>query len=259
MSEASVHPATRTLEGKTVVVTGASRGLGRAMARATALAGAAVVVTGRDLAALDETVQLIGADGVGTALPYALDVTDAPAVESTAAAIWEATGGVDVVFANAGISLTKPARETSIDEFDRILKTNVNGTFSTLRAFGSRMLNQGHGKLVTVASDIGIRGSEGWVAYSASKGAVIAMTKTLAWEWAPTLTVNSIAPGAFATDINSHLLSLPEVMTAIESTTPLGRVGRSDEIGPLTVFLASAGSDFMTGQIISIDGGIQRS
>lgn len=253
-----VPASPRSLEGRSVVVTGASRGLGRAMARALAAEGAVVAVTGRDLDALAETVRLIETDG-GQVRPYALDVTDAEAVEAAAGRIWADLGGVDVVIANAGISLTKPAVETETAEFARIIDTNVNGTFSTVRSFGSRMLEQGHGKVITIASDIGIRGSAGWVAYASSKGAVITMTKSLAWEWAPAVTVNSIAPGAFATDINSHLLGVDEILAAIEQETPLGRVGRADEIGPLSVFLAGPGSDFMTGQIVSLDGGIQRS
>jgi 2-deoxy-D-gluconate 3-dehydrogenase len=110
-----------------------------------------------------------------------------------------------------------------------------------------------------VTSDIGLRGSAGWVAYGASKAGIVSLTKTLAWEWAPKLTVNAIAPGAFATDINSDLLGNPNILKAVEAATPLGRVGKASEIGPLAVFLAGAGSDFMTGQIVSIDGGIQRS
>ncbi|MGL3149027.1 SDR family NAD(P)-dependent oxidoreductase [Microbacterium sp. A82] len=245
------------LRNRTVVVTGASRGLGRSMARAVSAAGARVVVTGRDMAALEETVQLIRGEG-GDPMALALDITDSDAT-AVVDQIWTETGGIDAVFANAGISLMKPALETTAVEFAALMDTNATGTFRILQAFGARMLAQGHGKLVTVTSDIGIRGSEGWVAYAASKGAVIAMTKTLAWEWAPTLTVNSIAPGAFATDINAHLFAVPEIIDAVEKAAPLGRVGKADEIGPLAVFLAGTGSDFMTGQIISLDGGIQRS
>lgn len=227
------------------------------MAVALARAGMDVVGTGRDMDAMRQTVSEIEAAG-GRCEGFAVDVTDTAAVEDFAARTWEA-GPVDVVIANAGISLIKPAVETTDAEFMRVIEANVLGTFATLRSFGARMRERGAGKLVTVASDIGIRGSANWAAYSASKGAIIALTKTLAWEWAPSVTVNAIAPGAFATDINAHLLSVPEIMAAITAETPLGRVGRADEIGPLAVFLAGPGSDFMTGQIISIDGGIQKS
>ncbi len=227
------------------------------MAVALAKAGMDVVVTGRDMDAMRQTLAEIEAAG-GTAQGASLDVTDTAAIDAFAAQIW-ATGPVDVVIANAGISLLKPALETTDADFMRVIDANLLGTFATLRAFGGLMLKRGSGKLITVTSDIGIRGSANWAAYSASKGAVVALTKTLAWEWAPVLTVNAIAPGAFATDINAHLLSVPEIMSAIEAETPLRRVGQASEIGPLAVFLAGPGSDFMTGQIVSIDGGIQKS
>jgi 2-deoxy-D-gluconate 3-dehydrogenase len=228
------------------------------MAVALGAAGARVAVTGRDEQALTETLRLVekaGGEGAG----FPLDVTDESATEAFAEQLWAEWEGVDTVFANAGISLVRPAVETSVADMSRILETNVLGTFATVRAFGRRMLERGSGKVVTVSSDIGIRGSEGWVAYGASKAAIISMTKTLAWEWAPAVTVNSIAPGAFATDINAHLLAVPDVLGGLEKATPLGRVGRPEEIGPLAVLLAGPGSDFMTGQVVSIDGGIQRS
>ncbi len=247
-----------TLDGIRAVVTGGSRGLGRAVARALAQAGASVIVTGRDRSALDETVKQIAADG-GRAHAELLDIRDEDQIRAAAASFASTHGPIDVVFANAGISLVKPAVETTPAEFRDILDVNVLGTFAVLQAFGRQMLERGRGKLITVSSDIGIRGSAGWIAYGASKAAVISMTKTLAWEWAPAVTVNCIAPGAFATDINSHLLAVPEIMDGLKQATPLGRVGQADELGPLAVFMASRGSDFMTGQVVSIDGGIQRS
>ncbi|RST85220.1 SDR family oxidoreductase [Aquibium carbonis] len=243
--------------GRKAVVTGASRGLGRAMAAALAAAGMEVVITGRDRDAMAATVAQIEAAG-GRVEAHALDVTETADVERFAENVWSA-GPVDVVIANAGISLVKPAIETTDADFMRVIEANVLGTFATMRSFGSRMRRRGSGKLLAISSDIGIRGSANWVAYAASKGAINAMVKTLAWEWAPTLTVNAIAPGAFSTDINSHLLSVPEIMTAITAETPLARVGDPAEIGPLALFLAGPGSDFMTGQIISLDGGIQKS
>lgn len=245
------------LLGKRIVVTGASRGLGRAISVELARQGAEILMTGRDEAALSESMAEVVSVG-GRAQAFSLDVTDSDAIERFAELVWT-NDPVDAVFANAGISLVKPADQTSDAEFMRVLDTNVRGTFATFRAFGPRMLARGHGKLIATSSDIGIRGSAGWIAYAASKGAVNAMVRTLAWEWAPKVTVNAIAPGAFATDINSHLLSDPQIMQAITSQTPLARVGRPEEIGPLAALLAGPGSDFITGQILSIDGGIQKS
>ena len=246
------------LSDRTAVVTGASRGLGRAMAVALAGAGARVAITGRDMIALQGTLDAIEEIG-GQATAYALDVTDAAAVDPFARQAWADLGHVDAVFANAGINFVRPSLETTDADMLRLFDANVLGTFRTLRAFGAPMLQRGSGKLITLASDVGLRGVPEWLAYGVSKAAIVAMTKTLAWEWAPKLTVNAISPGAFATDMNSHLLAIDEVKSGLEQATPLGRVGRADEIGPLTVFLAGAGSDFMTGQVVCIDGGIQRS
>lgn len=249
---------TGLLSGRTAVVTGASRGLGRAMAIALTQAGAKVAVTGRDMVALEATMEAVAKAG-GQAKAYELDVTDADAVDRFARQSWADLGPVDAVFANAGINFVRPSLETTDADMQRLFDANVLGTFRTLRAFGGPMLERGSGKLITLASDVGLRGVPEWLAYGVSKAAIVAMTKTLAWEWAPKLTVNAISPGAFATDMNSHLLAIAEVKSGLEQATPLGRVGRVDEIGPLTVFLAGPGSDFMTGQVVCIDGGIQRS
>jgi NAD(P)-dependent dehydrogenase (short-subunit alcohol dehydrogenase family) len=228
------------------------------MALALAGAGAKVAVTGRDRSALDETIAQIRITG-GDVDAYALDVTSQSAVDAFAAAAWKRFGAVDVVFANAGISDAKPSLETTDAEILRLFDANALGTFRTLRSFARLMLERGSGKLITLGSDVGLRGVPEWLAYGVSKAAIVAMTKTLAWEWAPKLTVNCIAPGAFATDMNAHLLSNEAILRGLQEITPLRRVGNVDEIGPLAVYLAGSGSDFMTGQVISIDGGIQRS
>lgn len=227
------------------------------MVVALAEAGADVVVTGRDLDALQETVEVVRALG-GTSYPYALEITDPKATETVVAEAEREHGPLDVVFANAGISLFKPVADTTMQEFEGILRTNVLGTFNTVRAVGSRLRSRAGGKIVTVSSDLGIRGGENFAAYAASKAAVVNLTKSLAWEWAPSVTVNCLAPGAFATDINAHLLSQPGVTEGVSAATPLGRVGRPEEIGPAAVFLAGRGSDFMTGTVLNVDGGIIR-
>ena len=122
------------------------------------------------------------------------------------------------------------------------------------------MLRQGGGKIVNVASDIGIRGEAGWAAYSASKGGVVSLSKSLAWEWAPEITVNIIAPGPFYTDANRPAFDIPEVIEAVNARVPLGRVGDpAADLGPLAVLLCGPGSDFMTGAVFRVDGGICRS
>ena len=244
-----------TLAGRTALVTGGNRGLGRAMALALATEGADVVIWGRDAAALDRTATEVRATG-RDCLAQVVEITDSAQVEGAAEEAWEHSGAVDAAFHSAGVLLLQPAIDTSDEEWDAVMGANLTGAFYCSRAFGRRMLAQGHGKIINIASNFGLHGGASWSAYSAGKGGLVAMSKSLAWEWAPTVTVNVIAPGAFYTDMNSHLLDIPEVMAAIEANTPLGRVGDPPELGPLAVMLAGPGSDFMTGAVISIDGGV---
>jgi len=250
---------TTSLDGLTAVVTGASRGLGREMALSLAAAGAHVIGTGRDLDALasvDAAVTELAGAGSFTRLP--LDVTDSAAVQAAAESVF-AERPVDILVNNAGVATVGSIGETSDEDWTRVLTTNLTGTFLVCRSFGTRMLARGSGCVLNIASDIGIRGEPGWGAYAASKGGVIALSKTLAWEWAPTLRVNVLAPGAFPTDINRDLLSDPAVVDGLSAVTPLRRLGIPAEIGPITAFLVSPANEFMTGTVVPFDGGIRRS
>ena len=243
------------LVGRTALVTGGNRGLGRAMALALAEAGADIVIWGRDSDALERTSAEVSAAG-RACLAQAVDVTDSAQVNAAAAEAWAQAGGVDAAFNSAGVLLLQAATDTTDADWDAVIGANLTGVFNCCRAFGERMVDQGHGKIVNVASNFGLHGGANWSAYSASKAGVIGLSKSLAWEWAPAVTVNVIAPGAFYTDMNSHLLDIPEIMAAVEGNTPLGRVGDPAELGPLAVMLAGPGSDFMTGSVISVDGGV---
>ena len=244
-----------TLENRTVLVTGGNRGLGRAMALAMAEAGADIVIWGRDSGALERTAAEVRATG-RDCWAQQVEVTDSAQVEAAAAQAWEQAGRVDVAFNSAGVLLIAGAAETSDADWEAVMGANLTGVFYCCRAFGGRMQSQGGGKIINVASNFGLHGGANWSAYSASKAGVIGLSKSLAWEWAPTVTVNVIAPGAFYTDMNSHLLDVPEIMDAVAGNTPLGRVGNPQELGPLAVMLAGDGSDFMTGSVIGIDGGV---
>ncbi len=248
---------TSELSDRSVLVTGGSRGLGRATALACARAGANVVVTGRDEGKMAETVDAIHELG-REALAIACEITDPDAVEAAVDRAWAHFAGLDVSFHYAGINLFRPALDTTAEQFREVQETNLFGTWYSCQSVGRRMLEQGSGKIVNISSDFGIRGDANWSAYSASKAAVIVLTKSLAWEWAPDVTVNCIAPGAFYTDINSEMLDQPEIAEWVKRATPLSRWGQPDEIGPLAVLLASTGSDYMTGEVIRIDGGIVR-
>lgn len=252
--------ATQPLRGKTVLVTGASRGIGRGMALALAEAGADLVITAREADALTDTAR--EAERLGRAcLRVPLELTGgSKAIEQFATRVWRETGGVDVLFNNAGLVLYKPCLETTDEEWQLALETNLSSLFYSCRSFGRRMLERGRGKIVNVASDIGIRGEVNWSAYSASKGGVVSLSKCLAWEWAPKVTVNVVAPGPFYTDANRPMFDQPEIRSAVEQRVPLNAIGDPHaHLGPLAVLLAGTGSDFMTGAVFRVDGGICRS
>ena len=245
------------LDGKTVLVTGGSRGLGRSIANACAKEGADLVITGRDKAALDATAYSIRSLG-RLCMAVELEVTDSAAVDEAANKVWSAMGTVDVAFNNAGTNFFGPTLDTSDDDWHRVIEINLSGAFYCCRAFGKRMLEQGRGKIINTSTDLGIRGFANAAAYSASKGGLIALSKSLAWEWAPTVTVNVIAPGPFYTDLTKPALDQPEMAAGLKAAIPLGRWAQPDELGPLAILMAGQGSDFMTGTVIGIDGGIMQ-
>jgi NAD(P)-dependent dehydrogenase (short-subunit alcohol dehydrogenase family) len=240
------------LSGRTVLVTGGSKGIGRGMAGALAEAGARVIVTARSADGAQAAADAIGRGARGLAY-------EAASGEAGAEALAEAAGPVDAVFLNAGAVEMRAALETDEALFDALTAANLKAVFFGARAFGRRMLDRGHGKIVAVASDIGVRGAAGWSAYAATKGGVIALAKSLAWEWAPKVTVNVIAPGPFDTPANAPAFSAPGVLDWLKQEVPLGLVGQpAEHLGPLAVLLAGPGSDFMTGVVVKVSGGIGR-
>ncbi len=246
-----------TLKGRTVMVTGASRGLGRGMAEALVEAGAEVIITARDAGVAERVAGELGSSARGVAF----DLTGGrAAIDAVIEQVWRTAGGVDVVFNNAGAVVTKPALETDEADWDELLAANLSGVFWACQSVGRHMLAGKGGKIINVASDIGIRGEADWSAYSATKGGVVALSKSLAWEWAPKVSVNIIAPGPFMTDANRPAFDNPDILSFVTSRVPMARVGDPREhLGPLAVLLAGSGSDFMTGAILRVDGGICRS
>lgn len=243
------------LNGKVATVTGASRGLGRAMALALAEAGADVAVAARSKADLEETAHQIEALG-RKALAVTTDVTVFPQVEALVARTISALGRLDIIVNNSGVATVGPLSELAPEEWSRIIETNLTGVFNGCRAAAPHLIAQRSGKVINIASVLGAVGLSGYTAYSASKGGVIALTRTLGVEWARhNVQVNAIAPGWFVTDMNAAAFDNEKVRERILRDIPMRRTGKIEEIGVLAVYLASPASDFMTGQVLFLDGG----
>ena len=236
-------------------MTGASRGLGRVIAVALAEAGAAVALAARSKPDLDETAHLVAAAG-GRAIVTPTDVASYTAVEALMKTTVSALGRVDIVVNNSGIARVKPFVEMSPDDWQAVVDVNLTGAFNGCRAAASYLIGQGSGKVINLASVLGAVGLPGYVVYGATKGGVMALTRALGVEWARhNIQVNAIAPGWFVTDMNEAAFANPRIADRLTRDIPARRTGRPEEIGPLSVFLASSASDFMTGQTIFLDGG----
>jgi len=243
------------LHGRVAVVTGASRGLGRAIAVALAKSGAAVAVAGRAKQELDDTAHLVESAG-GRALVVPTDVTSYEAVEALMNRAVAELGRLDIVVNNAGVAKVAPLVEMSPEDWHAMLEVNLTGVFYGCRAAGPRLIAQGSGKVINVASVLGAVGLPGYTVYGATKGGVIALTRTLGVEWARhNIQVNAIAPGWFATDMTHEAFADSRINQRLTRDIPARRIGDPDEIGPLAVYLASPASGFMTGQTIFLDGG----
>ncbi len=245
----------KELEGRVALVTGASKGLGKAIALALADAGTKVVLVSRDETKLRETAKAVRELGAEVEILPA-DVSNEAQVIELAANVSNRFGKLHILVNNAGINLRKPVTEFTLEEWNRIQNTNVTSVFLMCRSFIPLMKGHGYGRLINVASMLGRVSLPGRTAYSASKAALVGFTKALALELAPdNITVNSLSPGPCATDINRVLLEDPKLTEFFLSRVPLGRWGRPEEIGALAAFLCSEAAGFITGSDIVIDGG----
>jgi len=243
------------LTGKVAVVTGASKGLGKAMSMGLAKAGADLVLCARDLGDLNAVAREI--EQVGRrALPVQTDVLQSESVQSMVDRAVREFKRIDILVNNAGVNVRKPVVEFEEDDWDLVVDTNLKGYFLVARAVGRQMIEQRKGKIINIASILGAVGLPNQVAYASSKGGIIQMTKVMAIEWAPyNITVNAIGPTYFETPLVARLRDDPERYQFIVDRTPMKRWGQPEELEGIVIFLASKASDFITGQTIFIDGG----
>lgn len=242
-----------SLEGKTALVTGVSRGLGQAMAVALARAGADIVGVGPR--GLGETRDRIEAEG-RRVYEIRADLGEGDAAADVAREAVAAFGKVDILVNNAGIIRLSPAEEHSMEDFDAVMDVNLRGLFLLTRDIARQMLSLGHGKIINTCSVQSFRGGSGDAAYVASKHAVHGLTRAWANEWGKyNIQVNGIAPGYMVTDNTAKLRQNREAVAAITAQIPLGRWGRPEDLMGPVVFLASAASDYVNGHLLAADGG----
>jgi 2-deoxy-D-gluconate 3-dehydrogenase len=240
------------LEGKVAIVTGASRGLGRATAKALVAEGAKVLAVARS----EDDLRSLQAVAPERIKAQPCDMLDTVAVARLPEAAIDAFGGLDIVVNNAGIAPAGPFLEQDPAVWDSVMTVNVTAPAVLTRAAGQHLVAQGSGKIINIASTSGILGKAALVAYSASKGALLQFTKALAAEWGKTgVQVNAIAPGAFETDAQAAVLESADILKRRLGKIPVRRMGDVEEIGPLVCYLASAKSNFVTGSVFVIDGG----
>jgi NAD(P)-dependent dehydrogenase (short-subunit alcohol dehydrogenase family) len=243
------------LKGKTAVITGGSRGLGKAMALALAAEGVRIALAARDQEAMEEVARQIEAAGSEAAC-FKTDVTDEAAVAQLEKDVLARFGGVDILINNAGINIRKPVHEFTLEEWRCVSDTNVTSVFLLCRAFVPHMKGKGYGRIINMTSIMSHVSLPGRTAYSSSKAALLGFTRALALELATDgITVVGISPGPFATEMNLPLINNPEANAKFVASIPVGRWGNVDEIGKLARYICSEDAGFITGTDILIDGG----
>jgi NAD(P)-dependent dehydrogenase (short-subunit alcohol dehydrogenase family) len=243
------------LTGQVALVTGSNKGIGRDLAVALAGAGAAVAAAARDPASVEPVLDDIRSAG-GEALAVEMDLRRRESIERAVASVVERLGHLDVLVNNAGLGTNHDALDATEEEWDELFEVNVRGLFFACQAAGRHMVERGHGRIVNMSSQAGLVGIPRHAAYSASKGAVIALTRVLAVEWSPHgVTVNCVAPTFVRTPGTAERLDRPEFLADVLSRIPAGRVATTTDVAGSVIYLASPAAAMVTGTVLVVDGG----
>jgi len=244
------------LSGKVALITGSSAGLGLALAEGLGKAGAKIVLNGRDAARLEATAATLAAQGIATATSV-FDVTKPKTIAPAIAAIEAEVGPIDILVNNAGTQQRAPLNEFPDDGWDRLMSTNLDSVFHVSKAVVQQMIQRKRGKIINICSVQSELGRPGIAPYAATKGALKMLTKGMAIDWGKHgIQVNGIGPGYFATELNKALVTDAVFSAWLTNRTPLGRWGDVEDLQGAAIFLASKASDFVTGHILYVDGGV---
>ena len=244
------------LSGKAAIITGGSKGLGLAMAAGLASAGAKVMLVNRNAEQGKEAAESISQEYGTEAISFACDVTQESQTEAMAKAAMDAFGQIDILINSAGINIRGAIDELSSDDFNKVMDINVNGTWLCCKAVTPQMKKQKRGSIINLASTLGLVGLANRTPYTASKGAVVQMTRALGLELAPfNINVNAICPGPFLTEMNIPIAETEEAKKFIVGATALARWGELKEIQGAALFLASDAATYMVGSMLTVDGG----
>ena len=239
------------LTGKIALVTGSTRGIGRAIAETLSEAGARIAVVGRDQARAAEVAAALGKDAQG----FGADVSDPASVTSLVESVEKAFGQIDILVNNAGLTRDNILFRIKDEDWDMVLDANLRGAFVAIRAASRGMMKRRWGRIINIASIVGITGNKGQANYAASKAGLIGLTKSVAKELGSrNILVNAVAPGFIETDMTKAMT--PEARTSLAGQIPLDRLGRSQDVASAVAFLASEHAAYITGQVLVVDGGM---